>query len=103
MLERESFMRVRVDCSIVQRGWKNENCLARFCLFEAVPVDGRGDARVRDPRHADGDRVSGSDETETNRRRQSSQRKRSGGVEQGQRLTKQCNNLGQDVFNKQFG
>ena len=36
----------------------NENGLARFWLFEAVSVAGRGNARVRDPRHVDGDRFS---------------------------------------------
>lgn len=39
-----------------------EHCLARFCLFEAVSVDGGGDAGLRDSQHADGDRVSGGDE-----------------------------------------
>ena len=34
---------------------RNEDCLARFCLFEAVSVDGRGDTDLRDPEHADGD------------------------------------------------
>jgi hypothetical protein len=60
-------MRDRADCSIV-RGWKNENCLARFCLFEAVSVDGGGDARVRRSQHANGDRVSGGDEVHHRRR-----------------------------------
>ena len=40
----------------------NENSLARFCLFEAVPVDGCGNFDLRDPEHADGDRFSGSHE-----------------------------------------
>ncbi len=34
---------------------RNEDCLARFCLFEAVSVDGRRDVDLRDPEHADGD------------------------------------------------
>jgi hypothetical protein len=39
-----------------------ENGLARFCLFEAVSVDGGGDAGLRDSQHIDGDCVSGGDE-----------------------------------------
>ena len=35
----------------------NENGLARFWLFEAVPVDGCGDVDGRDFEHRDGDRV----------------------------------------------
>lgn len=42
--------------------FQNENRLARFYLFEAVSVDGRGDAGLRDSQHADGGGVSGGDE-----------------------------------------
>ncbi len=41
---------------------QDENYLARFCLFEAVSVDGGGNAGVCHSQHADGDRVSGGDE-----------------------------------------
>ena len=34
---------------------RNEDCLARFCLFEAVSLDGCRDIDLRDPEHADGD------------------------------------------------
>jgi len=34
---------------------RNENSLARFCLSEAISVDGRGNVNLRDPEHADGD------------------------------------------------
>jgi hypothetical protein len=36
----------------------NENGLARVCLFEAVSMDGCGDAELRHPDYADGDRFS---------------------------------------------
>jgi len=37
---------------------RNENGLARFCLFEAVSVDGRGDVDLRDPEHGHGNCLS---------------------------------------------
>ena len=33
---------------------RNENGLARFCLFEAVSLVGRGDVELRGPEHGDG-------------------------------------------------
>ena len=36
----------------------NENGLARVWLFEAVSMDGCGDAKLRHPDYADGDRFS---------------------------------------------
>jgi len=47
----------------------NEYRVARFCLFEAVPVDGCGNADLRDFEHADGDRFPGDDEMDYQRRR----------------------------------
>jgi len=47
----------------------NENSLARFCLFEAVPVDGCGNFDLRDPEHADGDCLPGGHEMDHQRRR----------------------------------
>ena len=44
-----------VDCC-------NENGLARICLSEALSRVGCGDARVRDPGHVNGDRVSERDQ-----------------------------------------
>jgi hypothetical protein len=41
---------------------QNENGLARFCLFEAIPVDGCGHAWLRRRQYAYDHRLSGGDE-----------------------------------------
>ena len=48
---------------------RDEDSLARFCLFEAVPVDSCRDFDLRDPEHADGDRFPGGHEMDHQRRR----------------------------------
>src|SRR6266508_4709961 len=54
----------------------NENALARFCLSEAVPLDGCGDVELRDPDYADGDCFS--------ERHQMDHQRRGAGAEAGQ-------------------
>ena len=46
---------------------RDENRLARFCLFEAVPVDGRRDIDLRNPEHVDGDCFPGDNEMDHRR------------------------------------
>jgi hypothetical protein len=41
---------------------QNENGLARFCLFKAIPVDGCGHAWLRRRQYAYDHRLSGGDE-----------------------------------------
>jgi hypothetical protein len=45
----------------------NENRLARFCLFEAISVDGRRDVGMRDPEHGHGDCLSRDNEMDHRR------------------------------------
>ena len=57
-MDQKMRMRGGASLDVVARAvtlMRNENGLARFCLFEAISVDGRRDIDLCHPEHADGD------------------------------------------------
>lgn len=64
MFQTRCWLRVQNPREFAIVHYEHEHRSTRFCLFEALSLDGAGDAGLRHYQHADGGRVSGGHEAD---------------------------------------